>query len=88
MLQYGSLSSIHKYAWINEIRGGLRAGDNAYMISTSNWYTDPYEYYSEHFKEIIPTDTIEVTRSGKLAYYAFVYQLKGYKGTLPDVLNN
>jgi hypothetical protein len=87
LLQYGKLSDIHKYAWINESRGQLKEGDNAYMISTSNWYKDPYEYYDENFEEIVPTDTINVTRSGRLAYYAFIYQLKNYKGNFTDPFN-
>lgn len=87
VLQFGTLSDIHKYAWINEKRGGLREGEDVYMISTSNWYKDPFEYYELHFDEIIPTDTIEIKRSGKLSYYAFVYQLKGYKGSYSNPLN-
>ena len=83
----GSLTNIHKYAWINEERGGLNNGDDAYMISTSNWYKDPYEYYSTNFNQIVPTDTIEIKRSGKLAYYAFVYRLKDYKKNFPNPWN-
>ena len=84
VLQYGSLSNIHKYAWINIARGHLEPGSDAYMISTSNWYKNPFEFYQNNFERIIPTDTIEITRSGKTAYYAFVYQLKGYKDNFPD----
>jgi hypothetical protein len=84
LLQYGKLSDIHKYAWINETRGHLQVGQNAYTISTSNWYKDPFEYYEYNFEAIIPTDTIKIKRSGKLAYYAFVYQLRGYRGNFPD----
>ena len=84
VLQIGSLNDIHKYAWINEIRGGLKVGGNAYMISTSNWYKDPFEYYSTNFNQILPADTIEIKRSGKLAYYAFVFKMKGYKGNFPN----
>ena len=58
------------------------------MISTSNWYKDPFDYYKDYFEAIIPRDTIEVKRSGKLAYYAFVYHLKSYKGNYPDSLKN
>ncbi len=82
----GSLNNIHKYAWINKQRGGLYKGENVYMISTSNWYKDPFEYYDGIFEKIIPSDTIEINRSGKLAYYTFVYKLKGYKGNFPDPL--
>ena len=84
LLQYGSLKEIHKYAWINEERGHLSKGEDAYMISTSNWYKDPTDYYSDNFDEIIPGDTIEIRRSGQLAYYAFVFKLKGYRGNFPD----
>jgi len=87
LLQYGKLSDIHKYAWINEIRGHLHEGQNAYMISSSNWYKDPYEYYGDNFEVIIPSDTINIRRSGKLAYYAFVYQLRHYKGNFSDPLS-
>jgi hypothetical protein len=83
---YGSMNNIHKYAWINEDRGGLNEGDDVYMISTSNWYKDPYAYYSANFNQIIPSDTIEITRSGKVAYYAFVYKMKGYKGNFSNPL--
>jgi hypothetical protein len=54
------------------------------MISTSNWYKDPYEYYGKNFEDINPSDTIKVFRSGELAYFAFVYELKNYKGNFAD----
>lgn len=88
VLQYGSFQDIHKYAWINKTRGDLKVGEDAYMISTSNWYKDPHQYYDEYFNEIIATDTISINRSGRLAYYAFVYRLKGYLGNYPDPLGN
>jgi len=87
VLLLGPLNNIHKYAWINKVRGELKMGDDAYMISTSNWYKDPFEYYSSNFNQILPADTIKIHRSGKLAYYAFVYKMKGYKGNIPNPLN-
>ena len=84
VLQYGTLGNIHKYAWINETRGQLKKGEHAYMISTSNWYKDPFEYYENTFEKIVPSDTIRVTRSGKLAYYAFIYRLRNYKGNFEN----
>jgi hypothetical protein len=54
------------------------------MISTSNWYKNPFEYYATNFNQILPADTIEIKRSGKLAYYAFVFKMKGYKGNFPN----
>jgi 4-amino-4-deoxy-L-arabinose transferase-like glycosyltransferase len=87
VLQYGKLSDIHKYAWINEERGHLKAGEDAYMISTSNWFKDPNEYYADNFEKIIPTDTITITRSGKVAYFAFIYKLKNYRGNFQNPLH-
>ena len=88
VLQYGALEDIHKYAWINQVRGELKTGEDAYMISTSNWYKDPYLYYDDYFAEIIPVDTISINRSGNLAYYAFIYHLKNYKKNYPNPLDN
>ncbi len=84
----GSLNNIHKYAWINKKRGSLHEGEDVYMISTSNWYKDPFEYYENNFNQILPSDTIEIKRSGKLAYYAFIYKLKGYKGNFSNPLDD
>ena len=84
VLLLGSLSNIHKYAWINKTRLEMKEGEDAYMISTSNWYKDPTTIYEGYFEEIIPSDTIIISRSGRKAYYAFVYEMKGYKGNFPD----
>ena len=42
------------------------------------------EYYENNFEKIVPSDTIRVTRSGKLAYYAFIYRLRNYKGNFEN----
>ena len=80
VLAIGTLHNIHKYAWIDGYRGGMKPGENAYFISTSNYYVDPEAKLSEYFQNIQPLDTITVRRSGKTVYYAFVYKLAGYKG--------
>ncbi len=80
LLQYGNLKDIHKYAWINESRAQPLPGDDAYMITTSNWYSDPYKIYVDNFESIVPTDTITISRSGQTAYYAFVYRMINYRG--------
>jgi hypothetical protein len=71
LLQYGTLSEIHKYAWINEERGQLRKGDNAYMISTSNWYKDPYEYYGNNFEDINPFGYHQDISIWKISLFCF-----------------
>jgi 4-amino-4-deoxy-L-arabinose transferase-like glycosyltransferase len=36
----GSLNEIHKYAWINQQRGGLQKGKDYYHIAVSNYYKE------------------------------------------------
>jgi len=53
VLCIGSLDQIHKYAWINGIRGGIRIGQDAWFITTSRDYADVYHLYGEYFSSII-----------------------------------
>jgi 4-amino-4-deoxy-L-arabinose transferase-like glycosyltransferase len=76
----GSLNEIHKYAWINEERGGLRQGENYYCIVLSNNYKDPNEAFGNYFDKIEPIDTVAITKGSALMRYAFFYRLKNYKG--------
>ena len=72
-------SFIHKYAWINEERGGLELGNDYWFLTESFDYYEPDKYLKPYFKEIIPTDTITIERGGKPAKYVFVYMLKDLK---------
>ena len=72
-------SFIHKYAWINEERGGLELGNDYWFLTESFDYYEPNEYLKPYFREIIPTDTITIERGGKPAKYVFVYMLKDLK---------
>ncbi len=88
LLAAGTLNSVHKYFWINERRGGLRPGDDAYYVAVSNWYEDPEVAFGHLFEEIegVP-DTIRVRRMGVPVRNAFVYRLRGYTGQplVPDI---
>lgn len=79
MLGIRDVQEIHKYKWINERRGDLQKGDDCWFLNQSSDYYDPDRYLKEYFNEIVPTDTITVTRCGKPAKYVFVYMLKDYK---------
>jgi len=72
----GKLGKIHKYAWINEINGGFELGMDAYYITDSREYHEPYEYFSEYFKTIEAADTIQIYRGDEIAKRAFVFRLK------------
>ncbi len=80
LFAFGPLPDIHKYAWINEIRGEMHAGENAYFITTSNYYIDPQDKLSSYFQQIQLLDTLEIHRSGTLVYYTFIYKLTNYQG--------
>ena len=73
------MESIHKYVWINEIRGGLQKGNDYWFLDESSDYYAPERYLDKNFKEVVPCDTIVVDRCGKPAKYIFVYMCKGLK---------
>jgi hypothetical protein len=82
----GSLNEIHKYAWINQQRGGLQKGKDYYHIALSNYYKDPVEAFGNYFEKIEAMDTVKITRGGEVMRYAFFYRLKNYQGTFINPL--
>ena len=79
MFGVNDIDKIHKYAWINEYRGGLQKGADYWFLNESSDYYAPERYLSDKFEEILPCDTIVVDRCGKPAKYVFVYMCKGLK---------
>jgi hypothetical protein len=71
----GTLERIHKYQWINKIRGNLKQGDDAWFIALSDDYEDPVRLYGELFDIIIPTDTICITRGNDTVRKAFLFRM-------------
>jgi hypothetical protein len=82
----GSLNEIHKYAWINQLRGGLQKGNDYYHIAVSNYYRDPNEAFGNYFEKIEAIDTVKITRSGEVMRYAFFYRLRNYNGNFENPL--
>ena len=82
VLAIGSLERIHKYAWINEERGGFTKGMDAWYLAFDYDYVSP-DFLKPYFTQIIPTDTIQILRSGDIAKEVYVYLLKDLK-KLPD----
>lgn len=79
MYGFRNPAAIHKYAWINKERGGLKLGDDYWFMTESCNYYEPNTQLKPFFKEVIPVDTITIDRCGKTAKYVFVYELKGLK---------
>jgi hypothetical protein len=82
----GEMNDIHKYAWINLYRGGLKKGNNYYHIAVSNVYKDPKELFGDYFEKVEPLDTVEIKRANKTMRYAFFYRLKNYRGNFTNPL--
>ncbi len=78
VLGWGSLERIHKYAWMNQDRGGYVLGMDAWFINMDNDLFS-MDFSKTHFKEVIPYDTISINRSGKTVKQAYVYILKDLK---------
>lgn len=75
VLGWGSLERIHKYAWMNEKRGGYHKGMDVWFFNFDNDLIN-IDFAEKYFKEIIPLDTIYVKRSGKTVKKAYVYVFK------------
>lgn len=82
----GEMSDIHKYAWINNYRGGLTKGEDYYHVAVSNVYKDPSDLFGSYFEKIEPMDTVEIKRGGKTMRYAFFYRLKNYNGSFNNTV--
>lgn len=72
----GTPDRLHKYLWINDIRGGLQKGNDYWYITNSRDYKHPNEIYSDWFSEIVAADTLTVFRNNHPAKRFFVFKLK------------
>ena len=82
VLAIGSLERIHKYAWINEDRGGFNKGMDAWYLAFDYDYVSS-DFLKPYFTEVIAVDTIQILRSNTIAKEVYVYLLKDLK-KLPD----
>jgi hypothetical protein len=78
----GTLERIHKYYWINNMRGPLKQGSDAYYIALSDDYEDPASLYGTLFDSIRPPDTLFITRGKDTIRKAFIYRLINLKNDL------
>ncbi len=78
----GSLERIHKYQWINRLRGGMKKDDDAYFIALSDDYEDPVKLYGNLFELVLPSDTIAIIRGKDTIRKAYIYKLINLKENL------
>lgn len=78
----GTLERIHKYHWINYIRGDLPTGSDAWYLGLSDDYEDPNLLYGALFTAIVPTDTLILTRGEETVRKVFLFRMTGLKQDL------
>jgi 4-amino-4-deoxy-L-arabinose transferase-like glycosyltransferase len=84
----GNIQGIHKYAWINNIRGGMAQGGEAYCLVPVSDFKDPEEILSSWFSAIQLSDSIPILRNNKIANWFYIYRLSGYNGkSLSELCN-
>jgi hypothetical protein len=71
-----TLGEIHKYAWIDKERVGLKKGTDAWYITTDTYYSDPARLYGGLFREISQPDTLLIDRGNKVMREVYVYRMK------------
>jgi hypothetical protein len=72
VLGWGSLDQIHKYAWMNQERGGFYPGMDAWYINFDNDSFSP-EFARQYFRDITALDTISIVRNGETVKQAQVF---------------
>jgi hypothetical protein len=78
VIAIGDTGDIHQYAWINNKRKILQAGDDAYCIVPSDNYVDVKLVYAAYFATILNPEIIEQKRNGKSCRYFYIWRLKNY----------
>lgn len=77
---FGNIDQTHKFAWINEYRGNIEKGEDAYFITSNHSFRDPNQSLISYFSEISAPDTIVLKRMNKPYRTHYVYILREYNG--------
>lgn len=75
----GKLEDIHTYAWLNRYRSHLKQGDDAYFITFSNTFSNPYDLYATSFKKIDKPIIISQYRNQRDVRRMYVYLMESYQ---------
>lgn len=77
----GWVVDIHQYAFLNQERPLLKAGDNALCIVPSNYPVNLDQSYYHQFTSIDAQKIFYGYRNGRMTRYFTVYLMKGYNGS-------
>ena len=86
LIGVGALKDLHKFAWLNHQRPGLKIGDDAYCIVPSNLPMDVAAVYGAYFTKIDQPVLINQVRNKGVVRYFWVYRLKHCKSLPVDPL--
>jgi len=75
----GGVERIHKYAWINDERGGFNEGEDFWFLYDTRYPRDPSNLFPGMFNSVELMGIIPIERGGKTAKNFYVYACKGLK---------
>jgi hypothetical protein len=81
-LAIAGLTSIHHYAWLNQLRPFLHKGDDAYLVIVSNYFNVPDANLVQQFSSMSPPVIIPQMRGQTAVRNFYIYRLKDYRGNL------
>jgi hypothetical protein len=85
LIVIGNLNNIHKYFWINRVRG-LEENDRFFFITTSQQYYNPNNYLG-YFEKVVALDTLVIKRNEISVKNLFVFELTDLKVDKSKLLN-
>ena len=80
LLAFNRLERIHKYAWINLERGGLRNGEDAVALELSDQQYQPCEKYSQWFESCEAMGEVYLKRGDKRVRRLTFFRMKNFRG--------
>jgi hypothetical protein len=86
LVAFGSLNSIHHFAWLNKDRPRLIIGTDAYFIYPTNEYGPPKQNLKNEFGTVEDSLLIPQFRSGQLVRYFVIYRMHNFQGDSSDYL--
>ena len=85
LIVIGNLNNIHKYFWVNRVRG-LDENDRFFFITTSQQYYNPNNYLG-YFEKVVAMDTLVIKRNEIPVKNLFVFELTDLKVDKSKLLN-
>ncbi|MGC8866464.1 MAG: glycosyltransferase family 39 protein [Bacteroidales bacterium] len=79
LLACGPLHRIHQYRWINQWRGGLQPGQDAWYLVAGRDFRKPEEVCPGCWNSIVAIDTLPILRGKDTVMFFFLYGMKDFR---------